>query len=336
MKHLPVPKLSICIGTFNRAEFIGATLESIIAQTTSECEIVVLDNASTDDTQTVVSEYARRFDYLQYVRQDSNKGLDRNYDDAVGLARGEYCWLMSDDDLLKPGSVERVLMALRPDLSLILANVEYLNSNMSRTLQRRMFDFESDRIYGPEEMDRLFSEADDGLWYIGAVIIKREIWLARERERYYGSLFIHVAVVFQENLPGKALVIAEPLISYRMGNANSYSSQLVEILFVKWPALVASLAVSETIKRKLRSAEPWRHPYWLLVLRGWGIYSLTEYGSCIRPRLSSVRERLAPILVAILPGVLVNSLLILYYWIRQDRGRELQWMRQSRFRLGNR
>lgn len=53
----PDIKLSICIGTFNRSAFIGATLESIVSQATSECEIVVSDNASNDDTWKVVSEY---------------------------------------------------------------------------------------------------------------------------------------------------------------------------------------------------------------------------------------------------------------------------------------
>lgn len=335
MTQSPPLRLSICIGTFNRARFIGATIENIIAQSTSDCEIVVSDNASTDNTEEVVCAYSRCSTQLRYFRQDTNKGLDSNYDHAVSLARGEYCWLMSDDDLLKPGAVARVLKALRMDLSLILVNVEYRNHDMSKVLQPRMFGVKSDRTYGREEMDELFSDADDGLWYIGSVILKRAIWLAREKERYYGSLFIHVAVVFQEVLPAKALVIAEPLISYRMGNTNSYSPQMIEILFVKWPLLVESLAVSEVARRKSRSAEPWRHPKWLLVLRGWGLYSLTEYGSCIRPRLNSILERLVPILVAVLPGILVNTLLTLYYLIRQDRGRELQWMRQSRFHLKN-
>jgi glycosyltransferase involved in cell wall biosynthesis len=59
-------KLSFCISTLNRGSVIGATLESIIAaQATEECEIVVLDAASTDNTERVVSGYALKFDRLR-------------------------------------------------------------------------------------------------------------------------------------------------------------------------------------------------------------------------------------------------------------------------------
>lgn len=327
-------KLSICIPTFNRAAFIGATLDSIISQTTSECEIVISDNASTDNTEQVVAEYARRFDNLRYVRQDTNNGLDRNFNCAVELARGEYCWLMTDDDLLKPGAVARVLEALYRDLSLLVVNVEVRDFSMSKVLQCRRLNFESDRIYGQGEMDRLFVELDETVMYIGNVIIKRAIWIARERERYYGSLFIHVGVIFQESLPGEVLVIAEPFVSYRTGNVQTFWQQASEIFFAKWPSLVGSLALSESTKREIRSAQPWSNPQWLLMLRGRGFYSLAEYRRWIRPQLRSLRQRLPPVLITLLPGVLVNACFVFYYTARKN-GSRVQVMRQSRFHPRN-
>lgn len=330
------PKLSFCIGTYNRGALIGATLESIISQTTDECEIVISDNASTDNTEQVVAEYARRCARVVYVKQETNLGLDHNFDRAVALAQGEYCWLMTDDDLLRPGAVARVLQALRRNPSLVIVNIEFRDFSMSRVLQRSSLTFDSDRVYGPTEMDRLFTEVDQDLvMYIGGVIIKREIWLARERERYYDSLFIHVAVVFQKHLPGEALVIAEPLVSYRLGNTHSYSSKMIEIIFDKWPSLVRTLAISESARSTVARAEPWWHPGWLLLLRGWGYYSLAEYRRWIRPRLSSTREKLSPVLVALIPGVIVNTLLLAYFSARSDRGRWLQAMKHSRVHIRN-
>lgn len=306
-------KLSICIGTFNRAAFIGSTLDSIVTQVNSNCEIVVLDNASTDNTKAVVLGYAQRFNHLRYSRQDANVGLDRNYDSVVELARGEYCWLMSDDDLLKPGAVAHVLKLLAQDPSLVVVNAEIRNFSMSEVLQGSVLNFESDRVYGPEEMDRLFVEAGEFLKYIGAVVVKRSVWLARERERYYGSLYIHVGVIFQEQLPGRTLVIAEPLLSYRTGNGSFFSVSAHEIVFYKWPSLLESSCLSSSARKTVSSAEPWRHPASLLLFRGLGYYSLPEYRRWISPRLNSIREKLAPIIVALLPGVLANALSILYY-----------------------
>lgn len=329
------PKLSICIATFNRARFIGATLDSITSQATSECEVIVSDNASTDGTEEVVRGRAQRFERLRYIRQGVNRGLDCNFDRAIEAARGEYCWLMSDDDLLKPGAIERVLIALRQEPSLLLVNIEYRDFTMSKVLQARKFEFLSDRIYEPHELDRLFIDIDDGLWYIGSVILMRSIWLARERERYYGSLFVHVAVILQKSLPAKTVVIAEPLVNYRMGNATSYSLAKIEILFDKWPVLIESMAVSASARERVRSAQPWRSPRWLLLLRGWGMYSPAEYRRWVRPRLRSSGLQWVSLMIALLPGVLANALLVLYYSLRQNRGRELQWLRRSRFHILN-
>jgi abequosyltransferase len=328
-------KLSICITTFNRAAFIGATLESILVQLTNDCEVVVLDGASTDGTQQVVSEYAHRFERLRYFKQETNSGFDRDCDRVVELARGEYCWLMTDDDLLNPGAVAAVLEALRGNFSLVVVNVEGKDFSMSRVTERRWLDFESNRVYGPEEMDRLFVEMGDVLTYVGCIVVKRAIWLDRERARYYGSYFVYVGVIFQERLPGETLVIAEPYISYRRGNTHSWSAQRTEIIFVTWPSLVASLALSESVKTKDEGAVPWKNLQRLLLLRGAGLYSLSEYRRWVRPRLRSIRETLNPMLVALIPGVLLNTFFVLYYSIRQERSGRRTVMRESRFHFEN-
>lgn len=67
MAQSPASKLSICIATRNRATLLPAMLDSIISQTTEECEIVVSDNASTDNNEAVVVDYAKRFaEVLQF------------------------------------------------------------------------------------------------------------------------------------------------------------------------------------------------------------------------------------------------------------------------------
>lgn len=323
----PKVRLSICIATFNRAAFLGEAINSITAQAQSDYEIVISDNASTDNTEQVALQHTCRSDRVRYVRQNSNVGADRNYDKAVQAARGEYCWLMGDDDLIKPGAIARVLGALSADLSLIVVNGEFRDHSMKKVLQRRFRQLKADRMYEREEMDSLFVDLDDLAACVSSIIVKRTMWLERDREKYFDSWFIHVGVIFQERLPGRALVIAEPLFSYRMGNSHSF--KLGDVWYVYWPLLVESLALSSWAKRKVRTAEPWSHPGWLLVLRGLDHYSLKEYHQWIRPRLPRARQRLVPKIIALLPGVLVNAALVAYYLVRQDRGRWLHVMRRS-------
>jgi glycosyltransferase involved in cell wall biosynthesis len=331
-------KLSICIATFNRARFIGETLESILLQATDRCEVIVLDGASSDDTEKVVSKWAESFSLLRYVRQQTNGGIDRDYDRAVEVACGQFCWLMADDDVMKPGAVAAVLNALNRDVSLLVINAEVRDFGMSHVIQNRLLNFDSDRAYESRDMDRLFSEVGGLLTYIGAVVINRSVWLTRDRPRYYGSLFIHVGVIFQEPLPKGAMVLAEPFISYRMNNTHSYSSNEIEAIFIKWPQVVGSLSLSNSAKRAIHGVRPWRSFGLLLRYRALGMFSLTEYRQLIRPNLRSSPDMFLPFLVAQLPGMLVNTIFVIYCSVTRHRYRGvwsaalvLQDLRESRF-----
>jgi abequosyltransferase len=329
-------KISICIATFNRAAFIGETLDSILAQRPSQVEIVILDGGSTDDTERVVGGYVQRFERLRYVRQSSNQGVDRDFNSAIEHAAGEYCWLMSDDDLLMPDALATVLDGIQQGYGLILVNAEVRDARMSNVLQHRRLAVLSDRTYEPDEMDRMFADAGDYLTFIACVIIKRSIWLERNKEPYYGSLFIHVGVIFQEPLPMKALVIARPLISIRYGNAM-WRPKEFEIWMFKWPNLVWSLpTLSDNTKDRVCKKEPWRSLKTLALYRAKGTYSLVEYRRWIRPRVDSVKAGLPAALVAVLPGTLANALGLLYYLIAgRQRSMGMLDMKKSRFYPGN-
>lgn len=317
------------------------TLDSIIPQLTVECELVISDNASTDKTEQVISKYVRHFKQLRYIKQPQNIGLDRNYNAAVEAAQGEYCWLMTDDDLLKPGAVAAILEQLCGSISLIVVTTEVRDFSLSKILQHRWPNFDSDRVYGSNELDRLFLDLGGAL-NINAFVIRRQIWLTREKEEYYGSLLIHMGVVFQRPLPDSTRLIAEPLITYRKGNVQTYSTVFSEIVMSKWPSLVESLALSESTKERIYSTCPWKHFGELLLWRARGHFSLAEYRKWIRPRLRSSREALIPMIVALLPGAFINVLFIFRGLLtcRPYRGvwqRELflYWMKASRYYFRN-
>jgi len=135
------------------------------------------------------------------------------------------------------------------------------------------------------------------------------------------------------------------LISYRMSNTHTFSPKIFETFMVNLPSVVWSLTtLSESAKRKvcLCSAEPWRDVHELLLFRGLGFYSLTHYRRLIRPRLRSFRDMLIPVLVALLPGVLINILFVFYFSMSRRRylgvwepDMMLQNMKESRFYFRN-
>jgi glycosyltransferase involved in cell wall biosynthesis len=307
--HADMPRLSICIATFNRGAFIAETLDSIVPQLAPEIELVIVDGASTDATREVVERYAARHPRIRYLRESENSGIDADYDKAVGYATGEYCWLMTDDDLMNAGAVARVLEALGDDPDLVVVNAQVCNVDLSRPLMDRFLDFAEDRSY-PNGSERFFTEVANYLSFIGAVVIRRALWLERDRASFYGTLFIHVGVIFQAPLPGPIHVLAAPLIRIRYGNAM-WTSRGFEVWMFKWPGLIWSFAYPEAAKAAICAKEPWKSFRKLVHSRGIGSYSMTEFARLIAGTGDRRHVRRAR-WVARMPGRAANAISGLY------------------------
>ena len=277
------PRLSICIATYNRAKYIGETLESIIPQVTEDVEIVIVDGASTDSTRAVVERYADSCKKIRYIRLPVKGGFDQDYCKAVELAKGEYCWLFTDDDILKPGAIQAVMAAMQDDYGLILVNAEVRDVTLSRILEDRVLHFMNNMTYQTRDFERFFVDVADYLSFIGCVVIKRSLWNEREKKQYFGTVFVHVGVIFQKPSNYNIMVLVEPLISIRYGNAL-WTSKSFEISFFKWPDLIWSFPLfTETAKRQICKREPWRNYKALLIPRARGVFSLKEYRMLVQP-----------------------------------------------------
>lgn len=91
-------KFCIVIPTYNRARLLSRTLASVLAQTYSDFEVIVLDNCSPDDTERVAC--GTGDSRVSYVRNERNLGGIGNWKRGLSIARGEWFMLLSDDDLL--------------------------------------------------------------------------------------------------------------------------------------------------------------------------------------------------------------------------------------------
>jgi glycosyltransferase involved in cell wall biosynthesis len=150
------PKLSVCISTYNRAAWLSTTLRNIEAlypEPVEGVEFVVCDNASTDNTPEVVRPYLVRPDVV-YRRNSANVGMLGNLRETALAASGDYVWILGDDDLLKPGAVERVLQAIEtaPESALIYLNYAYTGiDNPSTVVDFDRFFADAVPIVPPED-----------------------------------------------------------------------------------------------------------------------------------------------------------------------------------------
>lgn len=306
--------LTICIATYNRADYIAETISSIVPQLAADVELLVVDGASTDNTEEVVRGYADTDHRIRYVRLPSKGGVDQDYCRAVELAHGEYCWLFTDDDLLLPGAISSVKSAIRDGNSLIVVNSEVRDNSLSAILKHKNIEASEDQTYSPNDMERLFADALSHLSFIGAVVINRALWLSREREAYFGTEFVHVGVIFQQQLPGPSVVIADPYIAIRYGNGQ-WKPRGFEVWMFKWPQLVWSFEnISARAKRSVTRQKPWRNLAILLFERGIGAYSTQHYRQYLSVLPASKSWKICAYLIARIPEKMLAS--ILYYYCR--------------------
>ncbi len=323
--------LSFCIATRNRASLIGLTLHSILTQITDECEIVVVDGASTDGTDSVMKELCDQNRSIRYFRQEFNGGVDQDFDRAVALARGRYCWLLPDDDLLAPDAVGTVLSTLRTDYGLILVNVEHRDCITWRVLSPSMITSSHDIWFSPNDLSRTFEETSELVSYIGCIVVSRSLWISRDRSRYYGSEFIHVGVIFSSPIQNGIYLVAKPLVSIRCGN-QQWIPRSFYIWVIKWPTLVASLPLSESAKGKVvRDEALWRYFFNLLFFRGNCAYSTAEYLEYIRIKKVSSLHRAIAYTVAITPTLVANTCCMFLSLLQDSRTRNfgLAFLRRS-------
>lgn len=117
----PLPLATIAIPTFNRSASLRRALASALAQDYAPLEILVVDNASTDDTAAVCAEIAAADMRVRCVRHPQNLGASRNFNAALQLARGEYFMWLADDDWISANYLSVCIGALEDDPALALA-----------------------------------------------------------------------------------------------------------------------------------------------------------------------------------------------------------------------
>jgi len=114
------PAVSVCIPTYRGAAHIAETIESALAQTFADFELLVVDDASPDETREVVARY--RDPRLRYVLE-RNAGVEENWNRCLRLARGRYFKLLPHDDLIAPDCLARQVAVLEADRDQRLALV---------------------------------------------------------------------------------------------------------------------------------------------------------------------------------------------------------------------
>lgn len=243
-------KLTIAIPTYNRCALLYQTLESVIGQRSEEVEILVSDNASSDETEVMMRKYSKEKN-IRYYRNSENLGMDRNFLNCLQKARGEYVHLLSDDDILLPGAIKKILSLIDKE------KPDYINLN-SFTYSTQIFKL-SERKPPRIRLDDDVITCDKKIYmgylgvyitYISATIIKRSNFLKIESpEKYFGTYFLHAHLVLDmlKDENSKVIITKEAFLAAKNNNSGGFN--LYEVWIKQYKNLLLNTAVKDGFDR---------------------------------------------------------------------------------------
>jgi len=220
------PLLSICIPTYNRADFLDKCLESLCSSAAGnldKLEVVISDNASPDNTKEIVDKYQERLP-IRYFLNSENIGCERNIMAVARRAAAEHIWVFGDDDLFEDTAVPSALRHIQLGYDLIVFNYSIWSRDMNTMRRPRGFPSKRSRVYNTP--DEVIASLGSHLGYISGLVVRKRIFTATPAEEYqpfieYG--FSHLYSMYAGMLPAcKAVCPSEIAFRNRSDNCDSY------------------------------------------------------------------------------------------------------------------
>jgi glycosyltransferase involved in cell wall biosynthesis len=216
------PTVSVCIPSYRGAPYVAAAIESVLAQTFSDFELLIVDDDSPDETALVVRRYCDP--RIRFVRNERNLGAEGNWNRCLCLARGRYFKLLPQDDLLARGCLARQVDVLETDQGHRLALVfcartiidGYTRAIMSRGYPSRCGGV----ICGRSLIRRCLRRGTNLIGEPGSVLFRTA--LARRIGRFDASLgyVVDLDYWFRLLLEGDAYYLPERLASFRVSSGS--------------------------------------------------------------------------------------------------------------------
>jgi len=213
------PIVSLGMPVYNGANFIAATLDSLLAQTCRDFELIISDNASTDDTEAIVRAYAARDARIRYHRNETNIGGSANYNLTFEMARGRYFKWAAHDDLCAPAFLKRCVEALERDPDVVLA---YTQAQAIDSAGNVVKDYPGKRHFNDSQARvRFYEFVLDPHPVVAVFGVMRRSVLAQTRliGKYTGS---DRPLLSELSLLGKFYEVPEQLFFYRFHEAQSW------------------------------------------------------------------------------------------------------------------
>lgn len=211
--------VSIVMATYNGEKYLRQQLNSILEQTCQHFELIVVDDASTDETLSILNEYAASDDRIHVYPAENNLGLVANFERGLRLAKGEFIALSDQDDIFRKDKIEQLMNALKahPDRDLAVSDLSLIDEE-GNEIARSMRRYQRLKPRQGKPFRRLLrSNFATGC----AMMFRRR--LLEPAIPFPPDCVVHdwwLAVIASSAKGGGIYLVEEPLTAYRQHRAN--------------------------------------------------------------------------------------------------------------------
>lgn len=318
---MQIINLSIAIPTYNGAVTIRDTIDSIICQLQPNVEVIVSDNASTDNIKAIVDEYCANNVPIRYERNDCNVGIMKNFDLCVERAKGEYVWIFGDDDQMSLGCIDKILSIInnkeKPGFISVSADIYGQGWVLKK---HNPLGLDHDVFF--KNASDAFCVLKDHIGLTPTIVVRKSSWLSQHQiRRSTDNYWFHVRMVLAIAQNEPSCFVARPPVMFNQGNVRWTKNGLFLNIICEFCELVLQLDESFDVRCKKESIDRWYKTLWVQVLgaknNGW-----TWNFSIIMRLVALFKSRpsfwiiIVPLLL--LPGSVIKVLYYIRAWARNS------------------
>lgn len=209
------PLISVIVPNYNHASYLAQRIDSILAQSFDDFELIILDDHSTDDSRAVIEKYRSEKKVAAVLYNEENSGSPfRQWKKGVGLARGKYIWMAESDDWADPDFLATLVTPLETNPEIVLAAGQIISVDASgkflktghlwtQDIDRELWGFQKNRTHGGNKLAKEYFLYKSVISNISSCIFRKSAFdKIQDQEIFEFRAIGDVLVLFELALQG--------------------------------------------------------------------------------------------------------------------------------------
>ena len=218
-----MPLVSVIMPSYNHEKFISKSIESILNQTIRDLELIIVDDASIDNSRKIIESYAQKDSRIHFFMHEKNLGISKTVNDAISKTTGDFLALFSSDDLWLPEKIEKELEILKNDENLVVWSEGQVIDDTDNPLGVTFTEMHG--AQNKKKSGNIFEELVRGNYICGqSLMVKREnfnIFLYDPKYKYLNDY----KIMLELSRSYEFYFIPECLVMYRWHPKNTIQVQ---------------------------------------------------------------------------------------------------------------